>query len=342
MAFASENGSAYLVLNAMHSGSTDPERLLTEERTLMPEMSAAFDLPARILITGAGGNLGRKLIGHLAAADWCKTIIAVDRSAQALEALSVLGTDKIEGVTADLTDPQDQNWRGALGKAEAVVHFAAQNPYPDASWDDSCASLDMTLHLAGAAGDAGVRRFVFASSNHVMGRYKDEPLAETLSPGALTTYLTPGPGTRWHNGERMLDGTPYAVSKLMGERACAAAAHRSDRLTAVSVRIGWTQPGDNRPETINATGVPGKDAAHAPGAEHTLRWFRNMWLSNRDFVQAMDRALMTSPENWPSRAIIVNAMSANSAMPWDLEGARRLIGYTPEDDLWRELPASAG
>jgi hypothetical protein len=195
----------------------------------------------------------------------------------------------------------------------------------------------MTLHLVSAASDAGVRRFVFASSNHVMGSYKDEPLAETLSPGTLTTDLTPGPGTRWHDGERMLDGTPYAVSKLMGERACAAAAHRSDTLTAVSVRIGWTQPGENAPETINATGVPGKDAPDAPGAERTLRWFRNMWLSNRDFVQAVDRALLASPQTWPSRAIVVNAMSANKGMAWDLEGARRLTGYEAQDDLWREL-----
>jgi dTDP-4-dehydrorhamnose reductase len=311
--------------------------LLAKENPTMTASSDTPETPARILITGAGGNLGRKLITHLMEADWCKAIIAVDRSAVALEALLSLGTDKIAPVTADLTDPHDQGWRGALRKADAVVHFAAQNPYPDASWEDSCASLDMTLHLAGAAVDAGVRRFVFASSNHVMGRYKDEPLAETLSPGGLTTDLTPGPGTRWHNGERMLDGTPYAVSKLMGERACAAAAARSDTLTAVSVRIGWTQPGDNAPETIDATGVPGKDAPDAPGAERTLRWFRNMWLSNRDFVQAVDRALLASPQTWPSRAIVVNAMSANEGMAWDLEGARRLMGYEAQDDLWREL-----
>lgn len=304
----------------------------------MTETSDTRARPSRILVTGAGGNLGRKLIAHLVAADWCKAIIGVDRSREALEALQTLGADKLEGVQADLTDPHDPGWRGALDNADAAVHFAAQNPYPDASWDDACASLDMTLHLAGAAGDSGVRRFVFASSNHVMGRYKDEPLADTLSPGTLTTDLTPGPGTRWHNGDRMLDGTPYAVSKLMGERACAAAAARSDTLTAVSVRIGWAQPGDNAPETINATGVPGKDAPDAPGAERALRWFRNMWLSNRDFGEAMVCALLASPEDWPSRAIVVNAMSANSGMAWDLEGARRLIGYAPEDDLWRRLP----
>jgi hypothetical protein len=66
-----------------------------------------------------------------------------------------------------------------------------------------------------------------------------------------------------------------------------------------------------------------------------------MWLSNRDFVQAMDRALLASHEAWPSRAIVVNAMSANSAMPWDLGGARRLIGYASQDDIWRVLPHSA-
>ena len=304
----------------------------------MTETSAVSNAPSRVLITGAGGNLGYKMVEHLASADWCSGIIGIDRHGDAFGALRAVGGGKLETVVADLADPNDAAWRKALGQTDAVVHLAAQNSNPDSSWDDACASLDMTLLLTGAASEAGVKRFVFTSSNHVMGRYKDEPLAETLSPGALTTALTPGPGTRWHNGEREVDGTPYAVSKLMGERACATAAALSDRLTAVSVRIGWTQPGENRPETINATGVSGRDAPGAPGADRALRWFRNMWLSNRDFIQVMERALLAGAEGWPARAIVVNAMSANAGMAWDLEHTRQYIGYAPQDDLWASLP----
>ena len=114
----------------------------------------------------------------------------------------------------------------------------------------------MTANLAGAAGDAGVKRLVFASSNHVMGQYKDPPLADGIGPGELTTDREPGPGTRWQVGEETVQGTAYGVAKLMGERACSAAASLSDgTLTCVSVRIGWCQPGENRPQTITASGT---------------------------------------------------------------------------------------
>ena len=284
-----------------------------------------------VLVTGAGGNLGQKLIAHLLAQDWCERIVALDRATPA----SVPATDRVQWVEGNLADPSDRRWQGALSGVDAAVHFAAQNPYPDAPWSDACASFDMTLALLGAAGRVGVRRIVFASSNHVMGQYKDPPLADGLASGALTTSLPPGPGTRWFNGKEMLQGFAYAASKLMGERACLAEAQRSDgALTAVCVRIGWCQPGENRPETINTSGLPGEEVDVGPDTERDLQWFRNMWLSNRDFASVMERALLADPQAWPHPGIVVNGMSANRNMPWDIETTRRLIGYEPQDDIW--------
>jgi len=284
-----------------------------------------------VLITGAGGNLGQKLIAHLLAQDWCERIVALDRSAPASPAPG----DRVQWVAGNLADPADASWREALGGVDAAVHLAAQNPYPDAPWSDACASFDMTLALLGAAGRAGLRRIVFASSNHVMGQYKDAPLADTLTPGGLTTSLEPGPGTRWFNGREMLQGTAYAASKLMGGRACLAEAHRSNgALTAVCVRIGWCQPGENRPETINTSGLPGEEPNVGPDTERDLRWFRNMWLSNRDFTAVMERALRADARSWPQPGIVVNGMSANRGMPWDIETTRRMIGYEAQDDIW--------
>ena len=284
-----------------------------------------------VLITGAGGNLGQKLIAHLLAQDWCERIVALDRSTPA----PATTADRVHWVAGNLADPSDALWHEALAGVDAAVHFAAQNPYPDAPWSDACASLDMTLALLGAAGQAGVRRIVFASSNHVMGQYKDAPLADALTPGGLTTALPPGPGTRWFNGREMLQGTAYAASKLMAERACLAEAQRSNgALTAICVRIGWCQPGENRPETINTSGLPGEEMNVGPDTERDLRWFRNMWLSNRDFTAVMERALLAEAEPWPQPGIVVNGMSANRGMAWDVETTRRLIGYEPKDNIW--------
>jgi nucleoside-diphosphate-sugar epimerase len=71
----------------------------------------------------------------------------------------------------------------ALAGVDAVIHLAAQNPNPDASWEDASASFDMTAKLVDTCAKASVSRLVFASSNHVMGGYKDTPVA--LSDGAF-------------------------------------------------------------------------------------------------------------------------------------------------------------
>jgi nucleoside-diphosphate-sugar epimerase len=297
-------------------------------------MSHSFP-PRRVLVTGARGNLGRKLIANLSESSWCESVIGIDRAGGESS-----GTEgRVRSVEADLSDAQDRRWRSALEDCDAVVHLAATNPAPDASWAESCASFDITALLVEAAAGAGVRRFVFASSNHVMGQYKDSPLADTVQPGGLTTSLAPGPGTRWFNGRELVQGTAYAVSKLMGERLCVSSARISGgSFTTVSVRIGWCQPDENRPETITPTGVVGEGTS-ANHAETTrdLRWFRNMWLSNRDYLSVMERALISAPADWPSPGIVVNGMSGNTGMGWDIDETRRLIGYAPQDDIWDHL-----
>ena len=107
----------------------------------------------------------------------------------------------------------------------------------------------------------------------------------------------------------------------------------------MATRIGWCQPGDNLPETINLAGTPGAAAEPPRDASEArdLRWFRNMWLSNRDFLDLFERALLADPAGWPAPGIVVNGMSANRDMGWDIETTRRLIGYRPQDDLWAHV-----
>ena len=281
--------------------------------------------PSRVLITGAFGALGTKLVGFLSNCDWCRDIVAVDRRAPS----QVLPAN-VQVVIADLADPRDERWRRAFTGIEAVVHLAAQHPSPRASWADAIASFDMTARTVELAARSGVARFVFASSNHVMGGYKDRPLFKTVSAGKLSTDLAPSP----HRA--------YGVSKLMGERLCCAKAELSEgKMTAVSVRIGWCQRGDNHPRTINASGISLSVTADAHDETNSdLTWFRNMWLSDRDFGQLMLRALTADASNWNAAGIVVNAMSANTGMLWDIETTRQMIGYVPQDDVWEALTKS--
>jgi hypothetical protein len=112
----------------------------------------------------------------------------------------------------------------------------------------------------------------------------------------------------------------------------------------VSIRIGWCRPGDNRPEEITLEALPGAKLEAAPDAEslRDLRWLRDMWLSNRDLAQLVERAIRADASRWPSPAIVVNGNSANSGMPWSLDGARQWLGYRPQDDLYSVVKACEG
>ena len=297
---------------------------------------------SRILITGSRGNLGWKLLCHFVQLDSVSAVVGLSRglpSSEQREELSKLnGNSKAEFVQGDLSDWNDSRWREALRNVDAVVHFAAKNPFPEATWDDAQISMDMTSNLALAVTDCEVRRFVYASSNHVMGRYKDSPLAEKIQPGALTTDLEPGVGTVWHTGVEPMDSTVYASAKIAGERLCGSLAKQSGgRTSFVSIRIGWCQPGENRPSTLSAAGTPTKLHANESdvdlGLEISDRWFKSMWLSNRDFNQLHEKAVWADHANWPEAAIVVNGMSANAGMAWSLVEGADWLNYHPEDDV---------
>jgi hypothetical protein len=55
-----------------------------------------------------------------------------------------------------------------------------------------------------------------------------------------------------------------------------------------------------------------------------------MWLSNRDFLHLMERCLLA---DLPEKFLVVNGMSANSGMRWDLTTAQKILGYEPQDDV---------
>ena len=294
----------------------------------------------RVAITGARGNLGWKLIMHLLSLGHVSHIVGLDQqplTPQQVDRLKVHPqAGNLQFVNADVSDWQDTRWRDTLTDCDSVVHFAAQNPFPEASWDDANTSLDMTMNVALAAVDAGVQRFVFTSSNHVMGRYKDEPLASTIGPGELTTNLEHAAGTLWHTGSQPIDSTAYAVAKSAGERLCHALATRSKGTTSfVCVRVGWCQPGENLPTTLSAAGTPTQAGQSSDDTDwiRADRWFKQMWLSNRDFAQLFEKAIFASCGTWPHKCIVVNGMSANTGMKWSLHEAREILGYEPHDGI---------
>jgi uronate dehydrogenase len=250
-----------------------------------------------VLITGAAGNLGGKLRRHLEG-----------RYPLRLLDLDPRGDSAVTG--ADLSR-WDERWRKMFEGADVVVHLAA-DPTAQQTWPNLVApNLDALVNVFLAAAQAGVRRVVYASSNHVMGGYKDRP-----EPRQLTTGLPPLPGSHYVVRGEQRNSTPYGSAKLFGERLgrCFSEAHG---LSVIAVRLGWVLPGDNRPQDI------------PPEREE---WFRLMWLSNRDYCQLMEKCVRADPS---LRFAVVNGMSANTGMRWDIDHTRRTVGYEPQDDVTR-------
>jgi NAD+ dependent glucose-6-phosphate dehydrogenase len=246
-----------------------------------------------IVLTGAAGNLGAKL-----RAAW------MGRYALRLIDNEAHGDPEIAPFDLSLWS---ESWADLFAGAQAVIHLAA-NSSAEAPWEELLApNIDALLNVLHASSRAGVRRVIIASSNHVMGGYRND-----CRPGMLTTDLSPRPGTRYFAHGAPRDSSPYGATKLVAERVGRWYAERF-ALSVLVVRIGWVQRGANRAEDLPT------DRGD---------WFRQMWLSNHDFCHLMECCIEADET---IRFEVVNGMSNNLGMPWDLEHTRQVVGYQPRD-----------
>jgi uronate dehydrogenase len=165
----------------------------------------------RVLITGAAGQIGRITCAGLAARGW---------KVRGLDKVPLDGVDGLADppVVADVTDA-DAVLRATEG-VEAVVHLAGIAT--EAPFDEILeANIEGTFRVFDAARRAGVRRVVFASSNHAVGFVPRSALVTADVPPRPDTY--------------------YGVSKVFGEALGRLMADRYG-LEVVCLRIGsWKQ-----------------------------------------------------------------------------------------------------
>ncbi len=170
-------------------------------------MSAVLD---RLLLTGAAGALGRALRPRLAA--MARTLRLSD-----IAALDAPAAHE-EVMCCDLGD-RDAMERLVAG-CDAAVHLggvSVEGPFPPIL----NANIVGMHHLYEAARIHGMRRIVFASSNHVVGFYRQSEVIDATAP--------PRP-----------DGN-YGVSKAFGELISRFYFDRYG-IETVCIRIGSAQP----------------------------------------------------------------------------------------------------
>jgi uronate dehydrogenase len=248
----------------------------------------------RVLITGACGLVGRVLRKALAE-DY--EVAGVDARRRPWGGLS----------RADMT--RLRHAERAVDGADVVIDLASahwQQPW-DVVHDNNIPAAWNTLE---AARRRGVRRIIYASSNHVTGLYeRDEPYARILAGdyGDLDPATVP----RITTAMAIRPDSPYGVGKAFGEAAARYYAEEHG-LSVLCLRIG----------TLNWASRPS-----------TARHFATL-ITHTDMAHLV-RCCIEAPPDLSFG--LFYGVSANRWRIWDLDDARRLIGYQPQDDAeeWR-------
>ncbi|HEY0167078.1 MAG TPA: NAD(P)-dependent oxidoreductase [Jatrophihabitans sp.] len=241
-----------------------------------------------VLITGCSGVIGSSLATLLPAMGW--QLRGFDREP---------ATTPIKQVQGDITDPDalDQ----AMAGVRAVVHLAGRST--EAPWPEiRDANIDGVYQVFEAARRAGVRRVVYASSNHAVGFTPRQP-----GQAADGQRSPAGDPTAAGAAELAADTPPrpdtlYGVSKVFGE---ALGRYYVDRyaMQVACLRIGTF--------------------ADSPPHARAM----STWLSPRDCASLVDACLRTDQLGFA----LVWGVSANRDRWWSLD-AGRALGYQPLDD----------
>jgi nucleoside-diphosphate-sugar epimerase len=135
----------------------------------------------RLLLTGATGFIGGRLLRRLAASH---DIVAVARSVPAD------ATPRVEWVEHDLARPLHH--ASLPSRVDAVVHLAQSKRYrdfPEGARDIFAVNVRSTFDLLEYARTAGASTFVFASTGGVYGA-SERPFVESDRLNPLNFYLT--------------------------------------------------------------------------------------------------------------------------------------------------------
>jgi len=149
----------------------------------------------RFLVTGGAGFIGSNIAAELVSQGCFVRVIDNLLTGKKSNLTGIL--DKIEFIEADMGDGKIA--RTAMKDIDVVLHQGALPSVPR-SVDDPAAThkhcVDATFTLLLAARDAGIKRFVYASSSSAYGDTPTLPKLESMPPQPLS---------------------PYAAAKLAGE-----------------------------------------------------------------------------------------------------------------------------
>ena len=273
--------------------------------------------PARVLVTGAAGMIGRSVTEHLRSRGVAVTALV-------LEDPGDLRADRV--VVGDAADPGAV--RRALADVDAVVHLAAlPSPHEGTPLEVFGGNTRATFVVLEEAGQAGVRRVVFASSYSLVGL----PWSATVRHPAYLPIDEALP---------LQIEDAYGLSKLVDETVAQMMARRHG-LAAVGLRFPLVtnerRAADRLAETLAdpIAGAPDlwsyldvRDAAQA------------CWLAITVPLTGCHAVFLAAPQTlapYPTAELVaayhptseIRRELASREVPIDTGAARRLLGFEP-------------
>lgn len=274
----------------------------------------------KVAILGAHGKVGTALREELG-----------DDPGHEFTYVDVEDHPDVETVIADMRDSDAV--RDALAGHDAAVYLSFDTALnwtvTDVEWTPVLRDNLLGMVTAyGAAIEAGVDSFLFASSIHVVGGYERE-----LRPD----LYDPDHGLRLDREDPVRPNSMYAVAKLFGEALGRFAADSHD-LSVYCLRLGLVTPrGRDHPYYVAETKAEAGEVER--GSEAYDAWVghgRALWLSHRDLADLVASCLRDDAVDFD----VFYGISDNAAGWLDIDHARERVGYEPADDgsTWERPP----
>lgn len=271
----------------------------------------------KILVTGGSGRIGRYVVCELVQAGHQVTSVDLVREWH----------PDYRAVQANLTDAGQVYQVLAMAQAEAVVHLGAWSRpagTPSVVYGDNVLS---TFNVFQACADLGVRRVIFASSNHVYGMIEEPPLYVPVD-----------------EAHPLRPADSYALSKVTGEGMADYFTSRWD-IEILSFRfMGVRAPSRLGPEIEREAQDPGRrryffwtrtdardaalacrlalEAAEVPSGPYNI--------TGRNVVLEEDSAVLV--RRYYGDRVEIRAGLTGRSSPLSCAKAERAFGYRPQYD----------
>lgn len=261
-----------------------------------------------VLMTGAAGYIATYLLPSFRQHYQLRLVDnrATDGAGRPVDGLQVRAVDDLSAL---------EHYRDLFRGVDAVVHLAFIRPSAAGSHQRYLAeraNVDMAYIIYQLALEEGVQRVVVASSNHAADFYEG-----ALRSRSLDMIYPDQP--------RPLADNFYGWSKEAYEHLgfVYASGTLGRALEVVQIRIGAPR------DLAISSFVDGRQAD-----PQTLHRDLGMWISPRDLAQLFQRSIdtptITNEHGVPFQ--VFYGISGNTRAAWSIANARRIIGYTPDDD----------